>query len=167
MTLSMYRASVPVFIHNLENLSSVLKKGAEFASLKKIDQSVLLNSRLAPDMLPLVRQIQIVSDAAKAVTARLAEIEVPNFEDSETNFDELQERIAKTIAFLKTIKPNQIDGKEDLKISYVQRGKEKNFVGLPYLFDWGLANLFFHITVAYSILRHNGVEIGKKDYLGN
>jgi hypothetical protein len=148
MTLSMYRASVPVFIHNLENLSSVLKKGAEFASLKKIDQSVLLNSRLAPDMLPLVRQIQIVSDAAKAVTARLAEIEVPNFEDSETNFDELQERIAKTIAFLKTIKPNQIDGKEDLKISYVQRGKEKNFVGLPYLFDWGLANLFFHITVA-------------------
>jgi hypothetical protein len=165
MTISMYRASVPVFIDNLTNLSAVLQKGAEFALAKKVDQSVLLNSRLAPDMLPLVRQIQIVSDAAKAVTARLAEIEVPNFEDSEVSFDDLQERISKTITFLKTIKPEQIDGKEELKISYVQRNREKNFVGLPYLFGWGLPNLFFHITVAYSILRHNGVEIGKKDYL--
>ncbi|MFT6106507.1 MAG: hypothetical protein ACJATL_000739 [Rickettsiales bacterium] len=165
MTISMYQASIPVFIDNLRNLSEVLKKGADFAATKKIEQSVLLNSRLAPDMLPLVFQVKTACEAAKAVAARLAEIEVPNFEVGEASFDDLQERISQTIEFLKTFKPEQIDGKEDLKISYVQRNKEKNFVGLPYLFGWGLPNLFFHITVAYSILRHNGVEIGKKDFL--
>ena len=163
----MYQSSIPVFIHNLNNLSAILKKAAEHAEVKKIEPSVLINSRLFPDMLPLVRQVQIASDAVKATAARLSEIEVPSFEDSEVTFVELQERIAKTIKFLQTIKPEQIDGKEELKISYFQHGKDRNFVGLPYLLNWALPNLYFHITTAYAILRHNGVEIGKKDFLGN
>jgi len=163
----MYQSSIPVFIHNLNNLSAILQKAADHAEVKKIEPSVLINARLYPDMLPLVRQVQIVSDAAKATAARLAEIEVPNFEDSETTFTELQERIAKTTKFLQTIKPQQIDGKEELKISYFQHGKDRNFVGLPYLLNWALPNLYFHITTTYAILRHNGVEIGKKDFLGN
>ena len=167
MTISMYQSSIPVFIHNLNNLSAILQKAADHAEVKKIEPSVLINARLYPDMLPLVRQVQIVSDAAKATAARLAEIEVPNFEDSETTFTELQERIAKTTKFLQTIKPQQIDGKEELKISYFQHGKDRNFVGLPYLLNWALPNLYFHITTTYAILRHNGVEIGKKDILGN
>ncbi len=166
MTSAMYQSSIPVFIHNLNNLSNILKKAAAFAEAKKIDPAVLINSRLAPDMLPLVRQIQITSDTAKAGAARIAEIEVPSFEDNETTFDQLQERIAKTISFLQTIKPEQIDGKEELKIHYVQRNKENNYIGLPYLNCYVLPNLYFHITVAYAILRHNGVELGKKDYLG-
>ena len=167
MTISMYQSSIPVFIHNLNNLSAILQKAADHAEVKKIEPSVFINARLFPDMLPLVRQVQIVSDAAKATAARLAEIEVPNFEDSETTFTELQERIAKTTKFLQTIKPQQIDGKEELKISYFQHGKDRNFVGLPYLLNWALPNLYFHITTTYAILRHNGVEIGKKDFLGN
>ncbi len=163
----MYQASVPVFIHNLNNLSAILKKAANHAEAKKIEPTVFINARLFPDMLPLVRQVQIASDAAKATIARLAEIEIPSFEDNETSFADLQERISKTIKFLQTIKPEQIDGKEELKISYFQHGKDRNFIGLPYLLNWGLPNLYFHITTAYAILRHNGVEIGKKDYLGN
>ncbi|MES2676953.1 MAG: DUF1993 domain-containing protein [Pseudomonadota bacterium] len=167
MAISMYQASVPVFIHNLNNLSAILKKAANHAEAKKIEPTVFINARLFPDMLPLVRQVQIASDAAKATIARLAEIEIPSFEDNETSFADLQERISKTIKFLQTIKPEQIDGKEELKISYFQHGKDRNFIGLPYLLNWGLPNLYFHITTAYAILRHNGVEIGKKDYLGN
>jgi hypothetical protein len=167
MKISIYQALIPTSIHKLENLSNILKKGAAYAEAKKIDESVLLNARLFPDMLPLSRQVQIACDAVKAGAARLSEIEIPSFPDVETNFAELQERIQKNIEFLKTIKPEQLDGKEDLKISYVQRGKENNFIGLPYLQNWVLPNLYFHITTAYAILRHNGVEIGKKDYLGN
>ena len=167
MTILMYQSSIPVFIHNLNNLSAILKKAENHSEAKKIDHTVFLNSRLAPDMFPLVRQIQIVSDTVKAGAARLAGIEIPSFEDNETSFSDLQNRISKTIKFLETIKPEQIDGSEEKKISYVQRGKENNFIGLPYLLNWVLPNLYFHITVAYSILRHNGVEIGKKDYLGN
>jgi hypothetical protein len=167
MTISMYQSCVPVFIHNLNNLSAILKKATDHAEAKKIEPSVFLNARLFPDMLPLIRQVQIASDAAKTSVARLAEIEVPSFEDNETSFAELQERISKTIKFLETIKPEQIDGKEDLKISYFQHGKDRNFVGLPYLLNWALPNVFFHITTAYAILRHNGIEIGKKDFLGN
>ncbi len=163
----MYNSSVPVFIHNLNNLSTILQIAAQHCEAKKIDPSVLINARLFPDMLPLVRQVQITSDAAKASVARLAEIEIPSFEDNEISFADLQERIAKTVKFLQTIKPEQIDGKEELKISYFQHGKDRNFVGLPYLQNWALPNIYFHITTAYAILRHNGVEIGKKDYLGN
>jgi len=167
MTISMYQSSVPVFIHNLNNLSAILQKAADHSEAKKIEPSVFINARLFPDMLPLIRQVQIASDAVKATVARLAEIEVPNFEDNEASFADLQGRIVKTIKFLQTIKPEQIDGKEELKISYFQHGKDRNFVGLPYLLNWALPNLYFHITTAYAILRHNGVEIGKKDFLGN
>jgi len=167
MTISMYQSSVPVFIHNLNNLSAILQKAADHSEAKKIEPSVFINARLFPDMLPLIRQVQIASDAVKATVARLAEIEVPSFEDNEASFADLQGRIVKTIKFLQTIKPEQIDGKEELKISYFQHGKDRNFVGLPYLLNWALPNLYFHITTAYAILRHNGVEIGKKDFLGN
>ncbi len=167
MTISMYQSLVPVAIHNLKNLSAILKKGEEFAKAKKIDETVLINSRLACDMFPLTRQVQIACDSAKAGTARLAQIEIPSFEDNETTFAQLQERITKTINFLQSIKPEQIDGKEDLKISYHQRNKDHNFIGQPYLLNYVLPNIYFHITAAYAILRHNGVEIGKKDFLGN
>lgn len=163
----MYQALVPVAIHNLQNLSAILTKAESYAEAKKVEQSVLLNARLFPDMLPLTRQVQIACDTAKASAARLAEIEIPSHPDSEKTFAELQERIKKTITFLKTIKAKQIDGKEELKISYHQHGRDRNFIGLPYLLNWALPNLFFHITTAYAILRHNGLEIGKKDYLGN
>ena len=167
MTISMYQSSIPVFIHKLSNLSAILAKGEAYAEAKKIDQSVLINARLFPDMLPLSRQVQIACDSAKAGAARLAEVEIPSHEDSETTFAQLQERIAKTISFLKIISAEQINGKEELKITYTQRGRENNFIGLPYLLNYVLPNLYFHITTAYAILRHNGVEIGKKDYLGN
>ena len=144
-----------------------MQKAADHSEAKKIEPSVFINARLFPDMLPLIRQVQIASDAVKATVARLAEIEVPSFEDNEASFADLQGRIVKTIKFLQTIKPEQIDGKEELKISYFQHGKDRNFVGLPYLLNWALPNLYFHITTAYAILRHNGVEIGKKDFLGN
>ncbi len=163
----MYQELVPVAIRQLENLSNILNKGAAHAAAKKIDESVLINARLFPDMFPLSRQVQIACDAVKAGAARLAEIEIPSHPDTETTFEQLQERIQKTIAFLKTVKAEQIDGKEDLKISYVQRNKESNFIGLPYLQNYVLPNLYFHITTTYAILRHNGVEVGKKDYLGS
>ncbi len=166
MTISMYQASIPVFIHNLKNLSAILSKAAAHAQNKKIDESVFITARLAPDMFPLSRQVQIACDAVRIGSARLAEIEFPSHPDVETTFAQLQERIAKTIAFLQEIKPAQIDGKEELKISYVQREKQNNFVGQPYLLNYVLPNLYFHVMAAYAILRHNGVEIGKRDYLG-
>lgn len=163
----MYQMLIPTAIRQLENLSNILNKGATHAVAKKIDESVFINARLFPDMFPLSRQVQIACDAVKAGASRLAEIEIPSHPDTETTFAQLQERIQKTITFLQTITPAQIDDKEDLKISYVSRGKENNFIGLPYLQNWILPNLYFHITTAYAILRHNGVEIGKKDYLGS
>lgn len=167
MTISMYESLIPTAIHNLQNLSAILHKGVAYAEAKKFDEKVLFNARLFPDMLPLSRQVQIACDTAKAGAARLAEIEVPSHPDEEQTFAELQTRIQKTIDFLKTIKPEQINGKEELKITYTQRNRENNFIGLPYLLKYTLPNIYFHITTAYAILRHNGVEIGKKDYLGN
>ena len=167
MTISMYQTLIPTAIHNLQNLSAILKKAENHAIAKKIEPTVFLNARLFPDMFPLIRQVQIACDTAKAGAARLAEIEIPSHLDVEQSFSELQERITKTINFLKTIKADQIDAKEELKISYHQHGKDRNFIGLPYLLNHILPNIFFHITTAYAILRHNGVEIGKKDYLGN
>ncbi|MBU6140784.1 MAG: DUF1993 family protein [Proteobacteria bacterium] len=167
MTISMYESLVPTAIHNLQNLSAILSKGLAYAEAKKIDEKVLFNARLFPDMLPLSRQVQIACDSAKAGAARLAEIEVPSHPDEEQTFAELKTRIQKTVDFLNTIKPEQINGKEDLKITYTQRNRESNFIGLPYLLNYTLPNIYFHITTAYAILRHNGVEIGKKDYLGN
>lgn len=167
MTISMYQSSIPVFIRHLGNLSAILNKAEAHAEAKKIDPSVFINARLFPDMLPFSRQIQIACDTVKAGAARLAEVELPSFADVEVTFPELQERIAKTVKFLESISPNQIDGKEELKITYTQRNRESNFIGQPYLLNYVLPNLYFHITTAYAILRHNGVEIGKKDYLGS
>jgi uncharacterized protein len=166
MTISMYQASIPVFIHMLGNLSGILDKGAAYAESMKIDPSVLVNSRLYPNMFALVRQVQIATDMVKGCGARLAGQEPPSYEDNETSFTELKTRIDKTIAFLKTIKPEQIDGTEDKNVQLKVGGKPMTFQGQPYLLNYVLPNLHFHTTTAYNILRHNGVDIGKKDYLG-
>jgi len=167
MTLSMYQASVPVFLHKLNNLSAILDKAIAYAEAKKIDPAVLVNARLAPDMFPLSRQIQIASDAVKGGAARLAGIDVPSFPDTETTFPELKARIDKTVAFLKSISAGQIDGSEDRKIIMTIGGKEYQFTGQEYLLYFVQPNFYFHMNMAYAILRHNGLEIGKKDYLGS
>ncbi len=166
MSLSMYSSSIPVCIRYLRNLSALLTKAQAYAVLKKVDEKVLTSARLFPDMLPLSRQIQIASDVSKAAAARLGGIEMPKFEDTETTFAELQERIAKTIAFLETVQAAQIDGTEEKEITIQAGPRELKFKGQDYLFSWALPNLFFHVTTAYNIMRHNGVEIGKADYLG-
>lgn len=167
MTISMYKSSVPVFLRNLENLSHILKKAEEYAKDKKIDESVFINARLFPNMFALSRQIQIASDAVKGAAARLGGVEVPSFPDNEKTFAELQERIAKTAKFVGGFTAEQIDGSETKVITLKVGGKEMQFDGQSYLLNFVLPNLYFHITVAYSILRHNGVEVGKNDFLGN
>ncbi|WP_119303561.1 DUF1993 domain-containing protein [Dongia deserti] len=166
MTLSMYQASVPVFVRGLENLGNILAKAATHAEAKKIDPAVFINARLAPDMFPLSRQVQIASDAAKGCTARLAGVEVPSYPDTETTFPELQERVAKTIAFVTGLTASQIDGSEDRVVTLKQRGEDVRYRGQDYLLKLALPNFFFHAVTAYDILRHNGVEVGKADYLG-
>jgi hypothetical protein len=162
----MYQASVPVFVRGLENLSAVLAKGAAHAEAKKIDPAVFVNARLAPDMFALARQIQIASDAAKGCVARLAGAEVPSYPDTESTFPELEARIAKTIAFVKGFTATQIDGSEERSVLLKMRSGDMTFRGQDYLFKLTLPNFYFHITTAYDILRHNGVEVGKMDYLG-
>lgn len=167
MTISLYQASIPGFIRALENLSSILKKAEGSAADRGIDPLIFTNARLAPDMFPLKQQVQIATDQVKGFAARVAGVDVPSYPDTENTFPELQERIAKTIAFLKTITPEQIDGQEDKQITFKRRtGPDWNFKGLPYLTDFVLPNLHFHCTTAYAILRHNGVALGKMDYLG-
>ncbi|KYF77503.1 DUF1993 domain-containing protein [Sorangium sp. So ce394] len=166
MAISMYQASVPVLVRGLNNLSAILKKAEAYAEAKKIEPRVLLDARLAPDMLPLTRQIQIASDSAKGCGARLAAVDVPKYEDNEASFDDLQARIAKTIAFLNTLKAEQIDGSEDREVTIPTRDQPMKFKGLPYLLGFVLPNFFFHVTTAYAILRHNGLDIGKMDFLG-
>jgi uncharacterized protein len=166
MTLSMYQASVPVFTRMLENLSAILAKAAAHAEAKKIDPAVFINARLAPDMFALARQVQIASDAAKGCVARLAGAEVPSYPDTETTFPELEARIAKTIAFVKGFTAAQIDGSEERTCILKIRGEDMKFRGQDYLFKLAFPNFFFHVTTAYDILRHNGVELGKMDYLG-
>jgi hypothetical protein len=167
MSLSMYQASVPVFVRMFENLSKILEKAEQFAEEKKIDPSVLLNARLAPDMYPLTRQVQIATDMAKGCAARLAGLEVPVYEDNETTFPELQERIAKTLAFIQSVSADQIDGSEERHITLKLRSREVGFTGQPYLLHFVLPNFYFHVTTAYAILRHNGLAIGKMDFIGN
>ena len=166
MSLSMYQASVPVFIHGLNNLAAILTKAAAYAEAKKIDQSVLINARLAPDMFPLSRQVQIATDVVKGGAARLAGVEVPSFPDTETSFTELQTRIAKIITFLQSLKAAQIDGSEAKEITLKVGGNEMKFKGQDYLSYFVTPNLYFHITATYAILRHNGLDIGKGDFLG-
>jgi len=166
MSISMYQSSVPVLVHSLNNLVGILEKGAQYAETKKIDPSVLVNSRLYPDMLPLSKQVQIASDIAKRGAANLAGMEAPKFDDVETTFAELIERTNKTIAFLQTIKPEQIDGTEEKTINLPMREKTLTFSGQVFLLYFVLPNVYFHVTTAYDILRHCGVEIGKQDFLG-
>jgi hypothetical protein len=167
MSLSMYQASIPGFVRMLNNLSTILGKAAAHAEAKKIDPAVFINARLAPDMLPLARQVQIATDGVKGCAARLAGIEVPGFPDTETSFPELQARIGKTVAFLQSVAAAKIDGSEARKVTLKLRGVDETFLGQPYLLDFVIPNFYFHVTTAYAILRHNGVEIGKGDYLGS
>jgi hypothetical protein len=162
----MYQISVPLFLKTLGNLSAILDKGAAFAEAKKIDPSVLLGYRLAPDMLNLTRQVQIASDHAKRATARLAGVEPPAYEDNEASFAELKARIDKTIAFINTLKPGQIDGSETREITLKVGGASKTLTGQTYFLHNALPNFFFHTTTAYAILRHCGVDIGKADFIG-
>ena len=166
MNISMYQASVPVFIRMLNNLDHILKKGEEFARDKNIDPEILLNSRLAPDMFPLSRQIQIATDIVRRGMARLIEDDVTSVPDDEKTFAEFHDRIASTVAYLSSLQPEQVDGTEDKKITVKIRDNTVEFTGIRMLLDFSIPNLFFHITTAYNLLRHNGVELGKADFLG-
>jgi hypothetical protein len=166
MAISMYQASVPVFVRMLTNLKNILGKGAMFAQSKKVDESVLLNARLAPDMFPLTRQVHIATDFARGTGARLAGSEPPAYEDNEKTFAELMARVDRTIEYLRTLKPEQIDGSEGREIVRPIRGEPKKFTGINYLVQFALPNFYFHTTTAYDILRHNGVELGKADFIG-
>jgi uncharacterized protein len=166
MALSMYQASIPVFVKTLGNLNAILDKAASFAEAKKVDPAVLFGTRLAPNMFPLSRQIQVASDTAKGAAARLAGAEPPSWEDREAGLAEFKARIERTIAFCKEFRPAQIDGSENRDITIKAGSRVLNFKGQPYLLHFALPNFFFHVTTAYDILRHCGVEIGKTDYLG-
>lgn len=166
MTISMYSASVPLFKQLLSALNNILVKAASAAS-DETNPETLLHARLFPDMFDFTRQVQIAADFAKGVTARLAGQEVPVFEDNETTFAELQTRIAKTLQFISSIPADKIDGSEAREIiTRPGTPKEKKFNGQSYLLNYGLPQFFFHITTAYAILRNNGIEIGKRDYMG-
>ena len=167
MTVSMYTASVPVLKQMLGALSAVLGKGAESAAARKIDPSVLVASRLAPDMFALARQVQIATDMSKGGIARLASVEIPKYEDTETTIEDLQARLAKTIAFIESIPAAAIDGTDDKDITITVAKQDRHFTGQAYLLHWVIPNVIFHVTTAYDILRHNGVEIGKRDFLGS
>jgi hypothetical protein len=162
----MYQASVPAFLKMLKNLSAILDKAEAFAAARKIDPEVLLNWRLAPDMFPLTRQIQIAADFAKGTTARLAGAEVPKYADEEKSFAELKARIAKTVKFVEGFAARDIDGSEARDISLTVGGQEMHFKGEPYLVHFALPNFYFHATTAYGILRACGLEIGKRDFIG-
>jgi uncharacterized protein len=164
--LSMYDATIPPLKRALNNLSSILKKGEEYADANKIEHSVLLSARLFPDMYPLTRQVQIATDMSKGAAARLASLEIPKYEDTETTFAELQGRITKTLAFIDSIKPAQLEGSETREIIITVRKIELKFTGQDYLLAWVNPNVYFHVTTAYNILRHNGTLLGKADFLG-
>ncbi|MHA6494388.1 DUF1993 domain-containing protein [Pseudomonas borbori] len=166
MSLSMYQASIPVFLRQLDNLSSILGIAAADAEARKIDPSVFLNARLAPDMFPFSRQVQIACDSAKSGGALLAEVETPSHADDETSFAELQARIEKTKVFLQGLSAAQIDGSEERTVTLRRRDKETHFQGQAFLLDHVMPNFYFHLTTAYAILRHNGVAVGKRDFLG-
>jgi hypothetical protein len=163
----MYQASAPRLVNALKNLSAILDKAQAHAEAKKIEPTVFTHCRLFPDMLPMNRQVQIACDTAKGAVARLAGVEVPKHEDTEETFAELKARIAKTVDFIQTIKPAQIDGSEEKNIHLKLGSREVDYKGMQYLLGFALPNFYFHVTTAYDILRHNGVELGKRDYIGN
>ena len=166
MTISMHQASAPRFANTLKNLSAILDKAQAHADAKKLEPKVFASARLFPDMFPMARQVQAACDAAKGAVARLAGVAIPAHEDTEQTFEELKARIAKTIAFIQTVQPAQIDGSEEREVVLKMRSGEVKFKGMQYLLGHALPNFYFHVTTAYNILRHNGVEVGKRDYIG-
>jgi hypothetical protein len=166
MTISMYQVAVPSLMRSLNNLIAILEKGAAHAEAKKIDPSVLIASRLYPDMLPLSRQVHIASDIARRGVARLAGAEAPALEDKETTFAELCDRLRNVLAFIESFTPEQIDGSEEKVISLPIGKETMTFAGQAYLLFFILPNVYFHVATAYDILRHCGVELGKRDFLG-
>jgi uncharacterized protein len=167
MPISMHQVSLPHFVLMLGNLSAILDKASAHAEAKKINQAVFVNARLAPDMYPLSRQIQIAADMAKACAARLAGIEIPRYEDNETTLADFKARIAKTVAFLHSTSADQIDGSEERMVTIKMFDKEVVYSGQHYLLEIIIPHFYFHVTTAYAILRHHGVDIGKRDYIDN
>ena len=167
-TSPIYTASIPVFKQMLGGLSQVLTKAEAHATARNIDPNALLQARLSPDMFPLLRQVQVATDFAKSVSARLAGVEVPKLDDSEQSFADMQARIATVLAFIEGLAPEKFDAAATREIvSQAGTPKEKRFSGTSYVFNYGLPHFFFHTTMAYALLRHNGVEVGKKDYIGS
>lgn len=167
MAISMHQSSAPVFNKMLGNLKAILQKAEAHAAVKKIEPGVLLSARLYPDMFTLTRQVQIATDVAKGACARLSGQEIPKYEDNEASFSEIYARIDKTIAFIAAVPAAQIDGKEDADIIITPGGREMKFKGQDYLIHWALPNFYFHVMASYAILRENGVEVGKMDFLGS
>ena len=167
MTISMYQASVPRLANILGNLSNILDKAQADIDARRIDVSVIMDARLFPDMYPFSKQVQIACDKARSVVARLAGMEVPFYKDDEKTFAELKLRIAKTIAFIQSVPPERIDGTEDDEIVLPVTGKETRYRGMQLLLGHSMPNVYFHATTAYNILRHNGIAVGKRDFLGN
>lgn len=167
MKLTMHAASAPRFANILRNLSVVLDKAQAHAEAKKIEPAALIQARLYPDMFPLARQVQIACDSAKGALARLAGVEIPKHEDTEQTFDELKARIAKTLDFVESVKAGELEGSETREVTVRFRGQDVKFTGLQYLLGIAYPNFYFHVTTAYDILRHNGVELGKRDFIGN
>ncbi len=167
MSISMYQASIPRFVNILGNLSNILDKAQAHVDAKKLDVTVLTGYRLFPDMLPMTTQVLIACDTAKGVVARLAGLEIPVYEDNEKTLADLKSRIAKTIAFIESVSAGQIDGTEEKAIVTKRGDKETHYKGMQFLLGHAIPNFYFHVSTAYNILRHNGVEIGKRDFLGN
>ena len=164
--MKMYEICIPTFVHTLKALRAIVDKAAAHAEAKKFDPAVLVSARLFPDMLPFSRQIQIASDAAKGCAARLAGVEPPKFEDKETTLAELLARIDRTVDYLQSVTPESLDGPEDRPITVQTPRGPLSFSAASYVRHWALPNFFFHVTTAYALLRHNGVEVGKADFLG-
>ena len=167
MTSFIYTATVPTIVRSLNNLRAILVKAEAYAETQKIDPTVLINARLYPNMFPLSTQVQIATDIAKGAVSRLAGVEPPKYEDNEASFPELLARIDKTINLLESFSPEQLDGSEDKAIALPLHDRTLNFTGLSYLLDFVLPNIYFHVTTTYAILRHNGLAIGKHDFLGD
>jgi hypothetical protein len=166
MPITMYGAAVPAFVQMLNSLAAILAKAEAYAAERKIDPAVLLDYRLAPDMFPLRRQVQIATDHAKSCCARLAGREVPSYADDETSFEDLRARIERTVAFVRSLRAEDIDGSEEREIALTVGGRAMRFQGQEYLVRFVLPNFYFHATTAYAILRHCGLAIGKRDFMG-
>ena len=166
MAMSLYQASIAPCLQMLDSLSAVLTKATSYAAERKIEPAVLLQSRLYPDMLPLVRQVQIATDGAKAGGARLAGVDNPSFPDTETTFDELQARVTRCVSFLRSLDRSAIDAATERRIEFTVAKQTMAMIAPEYITGWMLPNFFFHVTTAYDILRHNGLAIGKRDFLG-